>query len=278
MSAIRGVALAGGSSYPAAHLLEVEPLPPVISGLSALDSVVPGIEPGSILAIVGTRGSGVTELALTYAVHAASQQRQRTLVVNGHLGAHALGRRLAALQANQAGTVADELTEADVAEALHRLPAEHLEVASWMPLPTHLPTGDWDWAADPLVSRDLVVYDTVDELPDTSQARFGDERVGALRDLRAASRRSFVSVIVTARLAPVALDGRAVCAAWRRHAMNEAIQDVADVVLTIIDTGDGDVTVRAENRLGHGGLIGLTRDGPHGLFRAAGRHHQAADF
>lgn len=232
----------GGATY---DLDELVGPPPVAfaSGIDTLDSAMPGIRPGSLCAVVGMRGVGVTELVMTYvrrAGSAESRSRPALVFMNGHLPGDVLAQRLA-LDPGRSDA------------------QSNIAVASWLATPSRGSQGRWDWVDATVTRADLVVYDTVDEsFPALHELIGRRERVGTMRDLRDAARASAKAVIVTCRVAPSGPDLADVRQAWRTHPLHEAIMDAADTVITVVDATDaGHVQLVIESRLGRHRSVSL---------------------
>jgi predicted ATP-dependent serine protease len=128
-----GPMIAGGHPYELDDLLNAEAPPMLPTGIVALDDFTGGIERGSLWAISGLAGIGVSGLALALAANAASDGD--VIVCNGHIPSRVLARRLATLAGNE----------------------RRLRVASWFSLLPEPPDGLGDGT---LEQADLVVVDT----------------------------------------------------------------------------------------------------------------------
>lgn len=219
------------------------------SGIRTLDSAMPLIRAGSVCAIVGMRGVGVTELALTYVrrvIGASNRSSPAVVVMNGHLPGDVLARRLTSRPGEEQPSVA---------------------VASWLSLPVRQADGRWNWVDSTVSLADFIVYDTLDEsFPAVRGKVRRIERVWVLRDLRDAARESSKAVIATCRIAPVSPRLVDVREAWRRHPMHEAIMDASDVVITVVDAVEpAHVRLVVEDRLGPNRTILLRMDPAAGM-------------
>ncbi len=178
------------------------------TGLATLDAVLPTLEPGQLWAVVGPRGVGVTELALSLVRHAGTEQRAaRVVVSNTHLPAGAIGSRLATT------------------------PSADLIVLDSLPLPEFGRVPAWAASAGVCVV-DLVVYDTVDEA-------YGDghpparDALAMMRELRRVARLQRTAVVATFRVAPTEPDRAGAARAWRAHPWHESVMDAGDVVVLL---------------------------------------------
>lgn len=213
-------------------LPEATGLPPrYSSAINELDSVSGGgVEGGSLWAVVGARGQGVTELALTICAAAAVHDGRKVTYLNSHLPPRALRQRAAAVVrgGNSQRSAVDNapatvdaaplqfvrgLHATDPDDAIHRL-------------------------HDLLHDTEVLAVDTLDEAlcGELPASLLGNDLICHLRGLRAAIRDSRTSIIVTARVAPRGVTAADVNNAWRRHPLHESVMDAADVVVTLSDT------------------------------------------
>lgn len=215
------------------------------SAIAELDAVIGGgVAAGSLWAVVGARGQGVTELALTICVAAAIRDGRKVAYLNSHLPPTALRERAAAIVRgghDRRPTADDALTTVD---------ASLLQFAGGLRAVD--PIDAIFRLRDLVHDTDLLVIDTFDELVcgELPASEFANELVGYLRGLRCAIRGSRTSIIVTARVAPRGFTAVDVNTAWRFHPLHESVMDAADVVVTLCDASfkvlRADVAVRGQ--------------------------------
>lgn len=201
------------------------------TGITQLDAVTGGgVQSGTLWAVLGMRGVGVTELVLQICLAAAVRDRRPSRFVNSHLPARALRGRAASIVHRSSA----RRSKADA-------PLDALESAS-MTFGLDFQSDD---AADAMfriedATRDLdmLVVDTLDEaIVGAIRADFRQpELVGDLRTLRRAIQHTSTAMLVTARVAPVGPTAADVTQAWRHHPMHESIMDAADVVITLSES------------------------------------------
>lgn len=200
-----GPMIAGGHPYELDALLNAEAPSMLLTGIVALDDFTGGIERGSLWAISGLAGIGVSGLALALAANAASDGD--VIVCNGHIPSRVLARRLATLAGKE----------------------RRLRVASWFSLLPEPPDGLGDGT---LEQADLVVVDTWDETwhaatwPGTRA-----ELSRRLRWLRHLARDNGTAIVLTSRMPQARSDD---VVGW----MADAFDDAADVYIAITAMDD----------------------------------------
>lgn len=223
-----GPMIAGGMGYTLAELGELTAPHAGSTGHAVIDALTGGISPGEVWTLVGPTGIGVTALAVQAA--AAVGAVARVLIANGHAPTHLLRQHAVAAAGETAGV------------------STRIELASWMRFPRsdHEP---WEWAG---AGRDLVVYDTLDEMLRPGcwpvDAREGIEQV---RWLRECARSTNTAVLLTARMPKLLPGGRwPFEEEWSRHWARAWFDDVADVSLEMWqeDAGKRTLGVRARGR------------------------------
>lgn len=201
-----GPMIAGGHPYELAALLNAEAPAMLPTGVVALDEFTGGIERGSLWAISGLAGIGVSSLALALAANAASDGD--VVVCNGHIPSRVLARRLAALAGRE----------------------RRLRVASWFSL---LPEPPDDLGDGTLEQADLVVVDTWDETwHDATWPATRAELTRKLRWLRHLGRDNGTAIVLTSRMQQT--QGGDDVLGW----MPEAFDDAADVYIAIAPAED----------------------------------------
>lgn len=193
--------VAGGLAYDLSALLQAPSPRRWPTGNAVLEKMSGGLEAGTVWAVTGPPGAGVTSLCATIAAGAAHAGAD-VIVCNGHVPSRAMARRLASLT-NERG--------APSAEA-------RLRVASWYPAIAEPPDGTAPWE-----QADVVVLDTWDETwhaapwPATLS-----ELVRSLRWLRYIARAHHTVLVMTART-PAQLGDDVL------GMLGDAFDDVADV-------------------------------------------------
>lgn len=204
-----GTMIAGGLGYSVDEVLAASALPTMATGVSRLDDIAVGIEPGAFWSIDGAAGIGVSSLALTIAIGAASTGS--VILANGHIATRSLARRVCA----QAPGVGASLT-----------------IASWL----SLPIAGREALSTECERAGLIVLDTLDEMWRPPGFRFDPElALVETRLLREAARSAGTAVLATTRTlaSPHGGDG---LNPW----MCDVLDDVSDVRISIyIDPQSG---------------------------------------
>jgi hypothetical protein len=167
---------------------------------------------GSLVAIVGARGVGVSDLALS-GLKANVSSEETILIGNGHLPTD---------------------------QILHSLDGSQATVTDLVGMPEHDSTRGWFWPDSVAGRSRFVVLDTFDELwPPLGEDTTLYERLRMLRALRSIARRNNQAVVVTARVSTEDASLAATRAAWTTHRYYESFTDAADVLITVADGESG---------------------------------------
>ncbi len=234
-----GPMIAGGAAYELAELSGSMPETRIATGTAVIDEVTGGIGVGSVWAVTGAAGLGVTSVVNQIAAHVALGAD--VVVCNGHVPTRALA-------ADLAGRIAHEQPTNSRAS---------LRVASWYAL-SHEPSDEGP-LFDP---TDLLVVDTWDETwHATRWPANRSELVRPLRWFRHLVRERNAAVLLTARTPSSASDD---ALGW----MREALDDVADVRVDLQMGRRGvEAHIRARGGRAGRGILRAIPNGPTTILR-----------
>ncbi|NYG07765.1 hypothetical protein BJ986_002252 [Phycicoccus badiiscoriae] len=188
--------------------------------------------------MAGPPGIGVTSLLTQMAAHLV--QTARVGMANDHMATHILRDRLL-MAASSAGT--------------DRTAVDRIEIASWIPIPDFR-SDDPSWFG---ADYDVLIIDCLDEMLRPRAWPRGPVAVLTGRWLREMARRSNTALILTARGDRPPDDGRwSFEGAWQSHWARPVFDDIADVQLSLWESGESRVGLHATAR-GYGHIEGSLR-------------------